>query len=521
MARVGVFGKLVGAAVAIASLAWMPGTAHAKWQRAETTHFVIYSEQKEEQLRAFAEKLERFDAALRKLYPVRPDAPGGRVTIYELPNATALRRVMNAAGSNADGVYRADATGALALTSRAATSDSWSDFVLLHEYAHHFMLQNFTAAFPKWYVEGFAEFVATTRFDKDGLSLGLPALHRSYAFQMRGTLPFRRILANDFEGADGNDIAYLYGIGWALTHYLTFDEGRKGQLGKYLQAIDRGKTPAQAAEVFGDLRLLERELGAYIHRRFRYLTYPYDVLPTGKIEVATVSLAENAVIPIRIESKYGVGAEEAKRLVPLARAAAAPYPDDLFAQCMLAEAEYDAGNLAEAEQAVDRALAKVPEGYCALIYKAMVQVAVARKNKATASDPAWSTARRAILRANRAALSETYPMLLYYQSFGAAGVTPPASAVNALIAAADAVPQDTTLQVLATKELLRARREDEARSRLGRAVIQIHGKGNKLADLHRRIGKDDPLKLVAELDGNLSDEPEKSDKRPGDASPAT
>jgi tetratricopeptide (TPR) repeat protein len=495
----------------------MPSAAQATWRRAETTHFVIYSEQKEEQLQSFAEKLERFDAALRKLYPVRSDGPVGRVTIYELPNGTALRRVMNAVGANVDGVYRADAAGALALTSRAATSETWSDFVLLHEYAHHFMLQNFTAAFPKWYVEGFAEFVATTRFEKDGLSLGLPALHRSYAFQMRGTLPLQRILANDFEGADGDDIAYLYGIGWALTHYLTFDEARKGQLSKYLQAIDRGTAPGEAAEVFGDVRLLERELDGYIHRRFRYLTYPYDVLPTGKIEVSAVSPAENAIIPIRIESKYGVGPEEAKRLVPLARAAAAPYPDDLSAQCMLAEAEYDAGNFSEAERAVDRALAKAPEGYCALIYKAMVQVAVARKNKAAASDPAWSTARRTILRANRAALGETYPMLLYYQSFGSAGGSAPTSAVNALIAAADAVPQDKYLQLLATKELLHARREEEARRRLGRVVVQVHGKTNKLADIYHRIGKDDPSKLVVELEGNPTDE---ADKRPGKTSPA-
>jgi tetratricopeptide (TPR) repeat protein len=206
-----------------------------------------------------------------------------------------------------------------------------------------------------------------------------------------------------------------------------------------------------------------------------------------------------------------VGPEEAKRLVPLARAAALPYPDDLAAQCMLAEAEYDAGNLAEAEQAVDRALAKAPDGYCALVYKGMVQLAVARKGKAAASDPGWGTARRTILRANRAALGEAYPMLLYYQSFGAAGVLAPAKSVDALIAAADAVPQDQTLQVLAAKELLRARREDEARSRLGRAVFQIHSKKSKLADIHRRIGTDDSLKLVAELEGKTADEGKEPD----------
>ena len=49
--------------------------------------------------------------------------------------------------------------------------------VLYHEYAHHFMIAGLTArAFPRWFTEGFAEFFAGVRFEKDGsVLLGTPA----------------------------------------------------------------------------------------------------------------------------------------------------------------------------------------------------------------------------------------------------------------------------------------------------------------------------------------------------------
>ena len=51
-------------ALLLAILAWA-GPASAEWRQAQTSHFVIYSEDSEEGLRDFAARLERFDAAMR------------------------------------------------------------------------------------------------------------------------------------------------------------------------------------------------------------------------------------------------------------------------------------------------------------------------------------------------------------------------------------------------------------------------------------------------------------------------
>ena len=54
--------------------------------------------------------------------------------------------------------------------------------VLFHEYTHHFMFQHFSAAYPSWYVEGFAETAATIVMKPDGsFHLGNPPQYRSDA----------------------------------------------------------------------------------------------------------------------------------------------------------------------------------------------------------------------------------------------------------------------------------------------------------------------------------------------------
>ena len=50
--------------------------ACAEWRRAVSTHFVLYSEASDEDMRTVATKLERFDGLLRHLMPV----PAGQET---------------------------------------------------------------------------------------------------------------------------------------------------------------------------------------------------------------------------------------------------------------------------------------------------------------------------------------------------------------------------------------------------------------------------------------------------------
>ena len=58
--------------------------------------------------------------------------------------------------------------GSITAKYRDSRTDLDPKSVLFHEYAHHFMLHHFPAAYPAWYVEGFAEFFSVVAFPQDG-----------------------------------------------------------------------------------------------------------------------------------------------------------------------------------------------------------------------------------------------------------------------------------------------------------------------------------------------------------------
>jgi hypothetical protein len=85
----------------------LPATAHAAWHEASTPHFVVYSDARPESVRAFADKLERFDSVLRVLLRL-PDEPVGRanrLTVYVVNNAAAVQRLAGKGGENVYGFY--------------------------------------------------------------------------------------------------------------------------------------------------------------------------------------------------------------------------------------------------------------------------------------------------------------------------------------------------------------------------------------------------------------------------------
>ena len=75
--------------LAITTPAW------AAWHEASSDHFLIYSDQKESDVREFAERLERYHDTMRFLFnrPQEKPSPSNRVTIYALDSARDVRKL--------------------------------------------------------------------------------------------------------------------------------------------------------------------------------------------------------------------------------------------------------------------------------------------------------------------------------------------------------------------------------------------------------------------------------------------
>lgn len=465
------------------ALSATPIAAHADWYEASTGHFVVYSEQKPETLEKFAANLERFDKAVR-IRLSQPDDPVGkanRVTVYVVDDTGDVAKLAGDRG--VAGFYRPRAGGSLAIVPRSAGSGEVGTLsaqaILLHEYAHHLMWSFWPhSVYPAWYVEGFAEFLGTAEFDKDGSVLfGTPPQYRGWGLLAGNALPIEKLLIADSLKLNDEQRDGLYGRGWLLTHYLIYGgESRKGQLGGYMQAINEGKSPKEAAAVFGDLRKLDKELERYKMGKFPRLRILAKGLPIGEIAMRKLTPGEAATMNARIRTKNGVTAKTAPGVFEAARKAAAPYPNDPGAQLVLAETAYDVRDYATAEAAADRALAADPRAIDGYVYKAMARMGVAVK-AGDRSKETWSAIRKIIASGNKLDPDDPEPLILYYRSFVEAHQPPTQNAKLGLTTAFALAPQDPGLRLNTATLYLRDGRKADARALLAPLAYQPHSQG--------------------------------------------
>jgi hypothetical protein len=476
-------GFLLRLALFALSLSLLPVPAAAEWREASSRHFLVYSEGSEQSLREFATKLEKFDKAMRvRLRFADEDlGPGNRVTVFVVDDMAAVQRLARARGSGIAGFYAGRAGASIAVVPRVSGSGGRNELdpatILLHEYSHHMMLQGASGAYPAWFREGFAEFYSTARFEKDGsLGFGAAANHRAWSLVGMSPLPIELLFDPTRRKLSREEwVATVYGRGWLLTHYLTFERSRSGQLSAYLNAINAGQGSLEAAKaVFGDLKVLDRELKTYLNRRMiPYLPMKAELLTTEPVTVRTLRPGESAIMGLWMRSQVGVTKEDAARVARDMRKAAAAWPNDAAVQAALAEAEFDAGDLAAADAAAARAIAADPKNVDGLTYRAMI--AFERAKASSGDEAAWKSVRRLIGQANRADPNDPKPLILYYQSFGAQGVGPPALAVDGLLRAFELAPQDLGLRMSAARQLLVDGKAAEARRALAPIAYDPHG----------------------------------------------
>lgn len=422
---------------------------HAAWHRAESDNFVVYGNSDQPRLRKFVIDLENFSAVLRLTAKVEPDPGVNKLTVFVVSDVAAVERAKGAGSRNVAGFYSANITGSFAVVPRSSGDNGRFDLdaqtILFHEYTHHFMLQYFPAGYPAWYVEGFAEFYSTTEFQRDGaIGLGLPALHRAYSLNATDIFPLKRMFAAEPGKMSSEDTGRFYAWAWMLTHYLTFDKAREGQLAAYLKAVASGTAVETAAtSAFGDIETLQRDLIRYRLASTRRMTTRVIKglkLPDPKIDLVELDAAEGEMMPLRLRFMQGSrGDADVKSFVDSARKFAARFPSHPVALELLSEGELDAENLAAATKSNDALLALRPTDARALLRQA--RIAMAQQRAKEDFPGGWPAVRRLIIRANKAAPNDAFALSTFYETFIREGVRPTENASLGLERAVDLAPQ--------------------------------------------------------------------------------
>ena len=440
--------------------------ASAAWVKVESLHFIGYSDGNIEDLKLDIIQLEQYDALLRSRLNINTAGSPIKLSIFKIRSVNTVAKLLG--DPNAAGYYTTSTEGPLAVVPRIDGGGGKfrlrSDTILFHEYAHHVMYQHFNAAYPFWYSEGFAEFMATTEFDIVGKAkLGLGARHRGYGLARGGYIPIEVLLGRNPKELGNYSGDTVYALSWLLTHYLNFSKERRGQLKTYLDLMATGVSSVKAAEqAFGDLAGLGDELYRYRSRT----SIPYievDVKPLDDVglQISTLSSGVGEAMLHRIIMMGGTQPKKADTRASALRKIAANHPDDADVQTLLAQAEFGVGAWRASVSAAEAALKIDPRSVRAMLWKgeAMQMQLLAEKNKDSTK---WNAARSFIIKANRANPDSAAPLAAYYRSFVREGRDANETALQGLAKAMQLIPQDDDIRLQYVFALARKQKFEEA-----------------------------------------------------------
>jgi len=341
----------------------------AGWLLAETENFRVYGDMSENKLRERAALLEDYRNLLLILTNVKidKDAPTPRLDVFlvkSISDSSPFAKLR----PNIAGFYSATANGTVAY----ANENVMGTDAFLHEYAHHFMLSVTGGAYPRWYLEGFAEYLMTATFTPDRITWGDAHLGRAQNLAYLQWLPTEKVLANSYRHKIREEGAMFYAQSWALTHYL-FQVG-EGKLDAYLKDVGRGVDPVAAfkARIDPDIGHFNKKLRGYLgSRKFKaFQARRVKANPATVRILALQAAADDLLLPLAALEYMEPAEGLAEKAAELVDKAAARHPDDPMAARALALLALRYGSPEVAASRLDALLQASPNDPELLLWRA-------------------------------------------------------------------------------------------------------------------------------------------------------
>lgn len=475
-------------------------------------------------------KLEMFDRVMqyRAGIPIAT-TPVSKLPIYLVDNRRGLLQVHPRSGPNALGTYFATEEEIFAVAVRRSGDGIGGDEILMHEYAHHFMLGNIPGAYPAWLIEGFAEYYMTAEIDvrSQEVILGNYNQNRAYWIMAETWIPLDVLLEKrpDEVRSNSQETTY-YPIAWLLTHWFLNDQERQPQLQAYLNALASGTGSVEAMQraTGMDLVQLERALRRYTRERLT-ATRITGQFPTSEIEVTRMSPAADDLLLLNQRMKVGVPDADRAALGQEVARLAAKHGDDPLALMSAGHAGLHFGDRPAGEAALKRLIEIDPNHIEALQYLAEESLRQAREAENDAQETAARGAARAYLaRAYAAGQNEYRTLMLLSELRDGQSGYPNENDLLTLGLAMDRAPQLGTVRFRYATALAQTGETESAIAVLRPLANDPHGgeastfAGQMIAALE--AGEPPPQVTEAALEPQIS-EPEPSDQADAPPEPDT
>jgi hypothetical protein len=403
---------------------WVTGTRDpSSWVRAESPHFVVFTDTSSGTATSLLNQLERLDMLLR-LYtaPIRK-ADGGagqKLSFYYLNGKFGFNRFAPGGPARAIGMFNSCAAGTLGVGVQVGPIEALKDSelatypleegqsYLFEAYARHFLFRYTDVRGPAAVIEGLAKYFSAVRFSGTQMVIGrtptgvaqyFSLLDEGYAYlaDYEDVFTHTYVPDPDFDVEARVRAKHLEieARAWALVHYMLSTEERRTRMTGFLDAVHHGEPALQAFERSygikpGDLRTT---MWRY---RLTARTLRVELPPMEPVPVATRVLTRAAGEFVLAEARRAScpDADEGKALLQAATSQAARMENSDIARAGIARIQVDWGDadaVAQALPTLRKAAASAPDDAAAAYWLGRAELRLA------GSDPARLAAAEADL----------------------------------------------------------------------------------------------------------------------------
>jgi tetratricopeptide (TPR) repeat protein len=276
-------------------LAASPAWAADHWLRVSSPHFELYTTQSEKQGRDAVVHLEQVRAFFLQASPIRSlgDFP---LRIFEFDTEAQYTTFRQSARQVAYFVAT-PASEYIVLGDRAAAKQADGDYAAsVHEYVH-LVVRHGGLKIPTWLNEGWADVFSTLRARGKDMAVGDLLPDRMKSLESDQWMDFDTLTSVDNaspEYHESSRVGIFYAESWALAHMLFLSPEYKDNFGKFVTALNSGKSSAEACQLaFGKTpAAVYADLRNYFNRKRLYGTVFETRLDVRENQIAAAPLPD-------------------------------------------------------------------------------------------------------------------------------------------------------------------------------------------------------------------------------------
>ncbi|MEO6277495.1 hypothetical protein [Roseateles sp.] len=380
------------------------------WFRAESQHFVVYSDTGQEDVTQLLGNLEKLDHLLR-IYTqpaAKAEQREPKLTLYFHSRLSGLKEVDGNVPADAVGGYSSCASGVqgfgVLLERIPSFGDEQLDKAPLDEtlsyvfeaYARHFLYRHTDIRTPVSFIDGFAQYFSSVRFSEKQMVVGRtpPAIGqylyflgegRRYSLDYEDVLQHNLANAHSYGGEAGVRLEFE-AKSWLLTHYMLSSDDNRKRLSRYLVFVERGVPPTKAFE-----RAFNVKAGDVGNAMWRYGRVSVQALrvampsqPAARVSFKSLPLAAGEFLLADAALKSCPSRQAGEALLKQVAELAARFAGDERARLTLSRAQIDWGNPQDAVPALHAVLASDDANFEAWYLLGMAELRVAERSEGDA-----------------------------------------------------------------------------------------------------------------------------------------